>query len=479
VSAKKTDISQIRKYLNGELDAHAMHQLERQAQDDPFLMDAMDGYEEATGLQQRNLDDLNNRLQQRIDQNKTRQLIPWKYYAAAASILIVFSLGYLLRPAGQQTPKKEIAAVTPLPKVDHPTQAPDTITPPINKATEYAKQVPPVAGRQQVAQIRAAAPVSEADVRVTKSAGILSDKKIDSLIKAYPGWEVKPNGEVIAHVVDPVSIRLNGKDYYPNDRANTMVTQQSEKAEVKNDYVSKVSPDTVLYSAAPYKARKADSVTLKEVTIGNYAKLNRKREATTNSQVLLGKVDGVQVTTPDHISGRVMDELGVPLPGVNVQVLGRPKATQTDANGFFSLPAKDAETINLNYVGYASRRLTARPTDSLNIALKPAENALSEVMVTGYGTIKKTEKGAHPQMDWDGYNKYLNRAVTIDGKTGTVQLSFIVGAKGELGDFKIIKSLSRANDNEAIDMIKTGPAWAGDVSGQPKTIKLKITFRKE
>ena len=39
--SKKNDILQIRKYLNGELNARAMHQLERRAQDDPFLMDAM------------------------------------------------------------------------------------------------------------------------------------------------------------------------------------------------------------------------------------------------------------------------------------------------------------------------------------------------------------------------------------------------------------------------------------------------------
>jgi len=44
--SKQTDISQqIRKYLNGELDARAMHQLEKEAQNDPFLMEALEGYE--------------------------------------------------------------------------------------------------------------------------------------------------------------------------------------------------------------------------------------------------------------------------------------------------------------------------------------------------------------------------------------------------------------------------------------------------
>ena len=55
MSNKKADISQIRKYLNGELNATAMHQLEQDALDDPFLMDALEGYEVNGKDQQANL----------------------------------------------------------------------------------------------------------------------------------------------------------------------------------------------------------------------------------------------------------------------------------------------------------------------------------------------------------------------------------------------------------------------------------------
>ena len=43
------DILQIRKYLNGELNTRAMHELERRALDDPFLADSLEGFEQTPG----------------------------------------------------------------------------------------------------------------------------------------------------------------------------------------------------------------------------------------------------------------------------------------------------------------------------------------------------------------------------------------------------------------------------------------------
>jgi hypothetical protein len=82
---KRDYISQIQKYLNGELDARAMHKLEREAQSDPFLMDAMEGYS-TVGRQQDNLIALQQRLQARTA-TKTRRIIPWAVISIAASVI--------------------------------------------------------------------------------------------------------------------------------------------------------------------------------------------------------------------------------------------------------------------------------------------------------------------------------------------------------------------------------------------------------
>ena len=92
----EADILLIRKYLNGELDARAMHSLEARALDDPFLADALEGYEKAGRNQQPAVAELSKRLQQRVQEKKVKRLIPFRTLAIAASILVVFTIGWLV-----------------------------------------------------------------------------------------------------------------------------------------------------------------------------------------------------------------------------------------------------------------------------------------------------------------------------------------------------------------------------------------------
>jgi TonB family protein len=433
VSANKTDISQIRKYLNGELDARAMHQLERAAQDDPFLMDALEGYENTAADQQLNLADLDHRLQQRIDQNKVRRLIPWKYYAAAASVLIVFTLGYLLWPANKPPVSKNLVAAKiqpPAPTFTEPLEKPNTADLIIEKPEQMAASTPPKAARSSV---------SQAEMKQAAA-------------------DVQPAANQAMKVAEPATEAYDAK--------------------------AVIKADTVTYAASPYnsRARKSDSSnTLKEISIRGYGAQKKELNANAGitSQPLQGKLFEAQVTTPSRISGTIMDEMGVPLPGVNVKIAGTSVGTSTDMNGRFSLSAKDKEVLDINYVGYTSKRVEAQANNNLKIALSQDSRSLSEVVVTRVTKIKPV-KEAHPQMGWDQYNKYLKeRAVADDTQTGTVRLSFTVGLKGTLSDFKIIKGLSPAINQQAIDLVKDGPVWAPDADGKPKTIKLKIRFSKQ
>jgi len=86
-------------------------------------------------------------------------------------------------------------------------------------------------------------------------------------------------------------------------------------------------------------------------------------------------------------------------------------------------------------------------------------------------------------MGFDAYNKYLqNQAISADGVSGIVRLSFSVrkgeGQQGYLEDFKIVKGLSDATNQQAINLIKNGPSWLPDVSGKTKTVELKIKFSR-
>src|ERR1700744_3692268 len=112
--------------------------------------------------------------------------------------------------------------------------------------------------------------------------------------------------------------------------------------------------------------------------------------------------------------------------------------------------------------------------------MQPNNNALSEVVVTGYGIQREKEyeyQAPQPTAGWDDYNKYLkDNAKSPDGKTGTVKVSFIVNTDNSLSDFKIIKSVSAKTDSAAIDLITNGPEWQKSNSGKAEKVKLRIKF---
>ena len=93
------------------------------------------------------------------------------------------------------------------------------------------------------------------------------------------------------------------------------------------------------------------------------------------------------------ITGLVSDaKNGETLIGVSILVKGTQLGTSTDANGKFSIVVPGNNSILVvNYVGYVKQEITAGSQSQLNIRLTPDETALSEVIVIGYGTVKKRD----------------------------------------------------------------------------------------
>lgn len=93
------------------------------------------------------------------------------------------------------------------------------------------------------------------------------------------------------------------------------------------------------------------------------------------------------------VSGLVKDEKNVPLPGVNVVIKGTTRGTSTDAKGTFqlALPEGDNVVLTLSFVGYQSQDVAVGNKTSLSVSLAPDVNALEEVVVIGYGAVKKRD----------------------------------------------------------------------------------------
>jgi TonB family protein len=419
VSIKNSDISQIRKYLKGELDAHAMHEVERRALDDPFMSDALEGFELVKNDEDLALNELSERLKKRVQSDK-KPILLWRYAAIAASVLIVFAIGGV--GFYQRDAKPEPAAVAMLdrdktaikPQVETP------VTPPYDLDEEQTISSSK-AGNQytQVSKKRHAQPV-------------------DAVTNAAPA----PLSELeIASAPPPAS----------------------------NSADSTSDAAVIGYGTASRKDIAANASKLKEA----------KSEERYLEKAVQGRVAGIQTAPATVIKGVVLDEQGkLPLPGVSVHVEGVPVATRTNANGQFSIQVPDVKSYLLfDYIGYERKRARAKASDSLNIVLKSDTRALSEVVVTAYSSQQEAIKKAHPRSGWDSYNKHLKEgAVSPDGKKGTVRISFVVNTNGELSNFKILKSLSKETDEIAIDLVKDGSEWMPDTDGKAKEVRLKIKF---
>lgn len=89
------------------------------------------------------------------------------------------------------------------------------------------------------------------------------------------------------------------------------------------------------------------------------------------------------------LSGKITDGEGTSLPGVNVIIKGSTTGTSTDADGNFSLEASEADVLVMSSIGYAPQEIKVGSQILFNIVLNEDVRTLQEVVVIGYGEVKK------------------------------------------------------------------------------------------
>ncbi len=132
-----------------------------------------------------------------------------------------------------------------------------------------------------------------------------------------------------------------------------------------------------------------------------------------NSFTPFGNLENIVISHSfkNLVKGRVSDEKGNPLPGVNIRIKGTDQGIITDARGEFSLEVSDENTVLVfSFVGYLTREITIGNRRLVEISLEVDEKALEEVVVVGYGTQKKINlTGAVAQISGEVLE---NRSVT-------------------------------------------------------------------
>ena len=89
------------------------------------------------------------------------------------------------------------------------------------------------------------------------------------------------------------------------------------------------------------------------------------------------------------VSGTVKDQLGNPLVGVSIQVVGTTRGVLTNDKGRYSIRVEPSDSLQFSYIGYKTQTLAVRNRVDLNIVMEANEGSLNQVVVVGYGQQKK------------------------------------------------------------------------------------------
>ena len=195
------------------------------------------------------------------------------------------------------------------------------------------------------------------------------------------------------------------------------------------------------------------------------------------------------------IKGKVIDEAGEPIIGASVSFKGTNIGTVTNLNGEFSLKMTNTTNeLTAQFIGYQSVNIPVDTNKTILIAMREDSRQLSEVVVVGYGSKKKSSmvgsvtavpaktkselRTPQPIIGKREYKKYLkeNLVHPTEGECaevkGTVTLTFFVDQEGKPQHITVTKGLCETADKEAIRLIQEGPKWT--VGTLPVEIKVKF-----
>ncbi|WP_229250871.1 SusC/RagA family TonB-linked outer membrane protein [Emticicia aquatilis] len=174
------------------------------------------------------------------------------------------------------------------------------------------------------------------------------------------------------------------------------------------------------------------------------------------------------------VSGKVSDAGGNPLPGVSVTVKGTAQGAISDAAGKFSVQAANNATLVFSYIGYKAQEVKVGSQNNINVALEEDAAALSEVIVVGYGSQKKSQTtGAISQVSAKQITEMpiTNLGQALQGRTAGVDVSQSGSKPGSTPKILIRGRRSFNAGNDPLYVVDGIPLSAGYEDMNPSDIQ--------
>lgn len=258
---------------------------------------------------------------------------------------------------------------------------------------------------------------------------LLGTSGVASIAQITLSLKNKPVREVIKEIEKKSDYR-----FFYNDDLNGL--NQNVSIQVNNQTINSVMDQLVRQASVSYVVRPNKQIVL-------------SAESAKSSQVSQRKVTGM-----------VTDEKGEPVIGANVVEKGTTNGTVTDMDGKYSLTISSGASLLISYIGYNTQEVKAGSGNVVNISLREDTEALDEVVIIGYGTVKKSDlTGSVGSVQMKDVSKVgvtsADRA--LQGQIAGVQVNAKTGQPGEGMMIRVRGGNSLAGGNDPLYVIDGMP----------------------
>lgn len=200
----------------------------------------------------------------------------------------------------------------------------------------------------------------------------------------------------------------------------------------------------------------------------------------------MAEVPAVSVVQQQGIvKGTVVDELGEPVIGANVKVVGTTVGAITDLDGVFSVNVPVGGKLEISFIGYVTQVVTVPAGRNIKITLKEDSELLDEVVIVGYGTQRvKDLTGAATNVKMEDIPDIPGSSI-IDALSGQVvglSVTQSDGRPGSTGSFKVRQPMSFSEGNsESFNqpLIVIDDVVQVDENGEPSMVAFNMLNQSE
>lgn len=399
----------IRRYIDGTMPPAEMHALEKAALDDPFLADALEGWQEAIQAKgpervEQGLEDLRKTFAESSKDKKPAPVVPLRtnrwWTVAAAAVVVLIGAAVLYSTVFRTEKQEDTIAVVPATETTTPPDG-QTVPPPTpSQAEKPASPSITTPQKSPDSPIKASEPTTTKNTQSRKEEDLVSNKAGKQLDKEEIGESKK--AEPAAAPVAARDITLEAKEKTEtaapllNSFAGKVTDQNNQPIANATVRISNTNNGIITDANGEFRLKSADSVLPVEVMVVGYA----SREAKLSKDLSLNRIQ---------------------------------------------LPEASASLNEVVVTGKAENAKTSERSRYLKNSPK--------VMV----------QDAEPSNGWIDFDKYLQQALVFSETNklphGEAVVSFLVNKAGEISSFRIEQSLSPVQDAEARRLIESGPSW--------------------